>query len=77
LCLSYIIIIMANYKTALTSMNKYNFLAKKYYGSTFAQLPPHKKDKVITWVTNHNPNQGSNKDRRKGRSLGRYIKGKL
>ena len=76
--ITYIIVIMANLKKKLTDLSRYDYLAKKYYnGSLFAQLPPHRKDKVITWVTNHNPDTGSNRDRRRGRTLGRYIKGKL
>jgi hypothetical protein len=53
-------------------------LAKKYYGTEdLGTLQSYQLDKIIGWVTDIKPNKGSNKDRRHGRTLGRYIKGKL
>ena len=53
-------------------------LAKKYYGTEdISTLKAFQIDKIISWVTDIKPNKGSNKDRRHGRTLGRYIKGKL
>jgi hypothetical protein len=54
----------ANLKTVYNSANG------KYYSQ--AQL-----DQWATDITKINPNRGSNKDRRKGRIKGRYIKAKL
>lgn len=53
-------------------------LAQKYYGTTdFSRLQPYQLDKLVAWTTGMRINQGSSKDRRHGRTLGRYIKGKL
>jgi hypothetical protein len=49
---------------------QYNSANGKYYSQ--AQL-----DQWATDITKINPNKGSNKDRRKGRIKGRYIKGKI
>ena len=49
---------------------QYNSANGKYYSQ--AQL-----DQWATDITKINPNRGSNLDRRKGRSKGRYIKGKI
>jgi hypothetical protein len=50
--------------------NIYNPANGKYY--SHAQL-----DNWATNITKIDPNKGANKDRRKGRIKGRYIKGKL
>lgn len=53
-------------------------LAKKYYGTDdLSMLAPYQLDKVITWVTKRNPDAGKNKDRKAGRTAGRYLQGKL
>ena len=54
---------------------KFNKLALKYYGtSNVEELEPYQIDKLITWVTGTNPDQGKNTP---GRTAGRYLKGKL
>jgi CRISPR/Cas system-associated protein Cas7 (RAMP superfamily) len=50
--------------------NIYNPANGKYY--SHAQL-----DQWATDITKIKPNKGANKDKRKGRIKGRYIKGKL
>lgn len=61
----------------LQNLGTYDWLSKKYYRRPFDHLTPVLKDKVIGWATNWSPNKGSSTDRRHGRTLGRYIKGKL
>jgi hypothetical protein len=61
----------------LQNLGTYEWLSQKYYKRPFADLNPQLKDKVITWASNWNPNYGSSKDRRHGRTLGRYIIGKI
>jgi hypothetical protein len=89
---TYILVIMANYSnwtktlssTIRSSRKHYSLrmrmaeLSQKYYGTTdFSKLKPYQLDKIITWTTQINPNKGSSKDRRHGRTLGRFIKGKI
>ena len=61
----------------LQKLGTYDWLAQRYYKRPFADLNPVMKDKVITWASNWNPNKGSAHDRHNGRTLGRYIKGKI
>ena len=92
LLMTYILVIMANYNnwsktissTIQSSPKHYSLrmrmaqLSQKYYGTTnFSKLKPYQLDKIITWTTQINPNKGSSKDRRHGRTLGRFIKGKI
>jgi hypothetical protein len=52
---------------------KATFLANKYYGTKDLKLlTPRQLDKIITWTTGWNPKPR----REKGRTYGRYIKGK-
>jgi hypothetical protein len=73
-------VIKASKRTGPTSValhNKAKKLAQKYYGTTdLTTLSPYQLDKVVTWVTGMNPNTGKNKDRKAGRTLGRYGKNK-
>ena len=53
-------------------------LALRYYGTeNIASLQPYQIDKIISWTTGIKPNKGRNKDRRAGRSKGRYAKGQI
>ena len=61
---------MAKYTHEQHLKTIYNPGNGKYYSQ--AQL-----DQWATDITRINPDKGSNKDRRKGRSKGRYIKGKI
>jgi hypothetical protein len=50
--------------------------AVKYYGTTdLTRLTTYQLDKITTWTTGRNPDAGRNRDRKAGRSKGRYIKG--
>tara|TARA_Y100000114_G_C11673014_1_gene284758 strand:- start:433 stop:624 length:192 start_codon:yes stop_codon:yes gene_type:complete len=53
-------------------------LAKKYYGTdNLSSLSPYQLDKLVTWNTGRTVDYGKNKDRRAGRTAGRYLQGKL
>lgn len=53
-------------------------LAVKYYGTTdLSRLTPFQLDKITTWATGRNPDAGRNRDRKAGRTKGRYIKGNI
>ena len=53
-------------------------LALKYYRTEdLSMLAPYQLDKVITWVTKMKPDAGKNRDRKSGRTAGRYLQGKL
>ena len=55
--------------------NKAKRLAQKYYGtSDLKALKPYQLDKVISWTTGITPDEGKSKDRKAGRTLGRYGK---
>ena len=66
-----------NHTRNLTQLGTYDWFALRYYKRPFKALNAVSRDKVISWVTNWSPNKGSSTDRRHGRTLGRYIKGKL
>lgn len=65
-------------KYAERKNNQIFVYAQKYYGTRdLSRLTPHQLDKITTWVTNHKPTKGQNKDRQAGRSKGRFIKGNI
>jgi hypothetical protein len=67
---------MAN--TGIKLHNKAKQLALKYYGTAdLKALSTYQLDKVISWTTGKNPDAGRNRDRKAGRTKGRYAKGNL
>lgn len=64
--------------TSIALHNKAKKLSQKYYGTAdLKALQPYQLDKIITWITGKTPDEGKNRDRRAGRSKGRYIKGNI
>ena len=60
---------MTNYSKAALS------LARKYYGTdNLNNLSQYQLDKLVTWTLHHSVKRGASKDRRAGRSPGRFIK---
>jgi len=61
--------------TSVALHSKAKKLAFKYYGTTdLKTLQSYQLDKVITWVTGTTPDEGKSKDRKAGRTYGRYGK---
>ncbi len=59
-------------------LKKAQELANKYYGTEdLKALTPRQLDKIVNWTTGHSPNRGRNKDRKAGKTKGRYIKGNI
>ena len=63
----------------MTNLNtKIYSLAKKYYRTTdLSRLTPHQLDRITTEATGRRPDAGRNRDRKAGRTAGRYLQGKL
>lgn len=50
-------------------------LARKYYGTDdLTKLSQYQLDKLVTWTLGYSVKRGANKDRRAGRSKGRFAK---